>query len=308
MVHLNVTPQFAYKEPEVHNDPCQHAFVLVGEDQVFAVHMTQYHTEKHKYQLILHVDLPEKALAEYRHQRKLFPDDTFVLCNRIEDKCSVPQLGGGIVEEFVGAIYRGFRPPAQEPPPPNWFPWNDKDTLSVAGLGPIEKVKVRRVVMFRPFSHIDPAPPYANYLMWGGRPLRPGGPWEVHMTNFQTAGIVSDRYSPPLYGLDVDHVFSLAERPEWVSDDMLIAGLNVTVPAIPRHDPETGAPMVLPEPPWQPGDHVQVMYRGEQPPRAIVAGTCFFWGSFVCNTEALVMPGTPSFSFQISAMPKIYWV
>ncbi len=306
MVHLNISPRLTYEEPEVHNDPCQHAFVLVGEDQVFAVHMTQYHTEKHKYQLILHVDLPEKALEEYRHQRKLFPDDTFILCNRVEDKCSVPQLGGGIVDEFTGAIYRGFRPPKHHPPAADWFPWNDDDTISVAGLGPIQ-VSVRRVVFFRPFSHIDLSPPYANYLMWGGRPVRPGGSWEVHMTNFQTAGFVSDRYSPPVYGLDVDHVFSLAKRPQWVSDDMLIAGLNVSVPAIPRYDPETDEPMILPGPPWEEGDHVQVMYRGEQPPRAIVAGKCFFWGSMVCNSEGLLDPESPEATLMLSPMPKIYW-
>lgn len=306
MVHLNVSAQLRYEKPEVHNDPCQHAFVLVGEEQVFAVHMTQFHTEKHKYQMILHVELDEDALKEYRHQRKLFPDDTFILCNRIEDKCSVPQLGGGLVKKFTGAIYRGFRPPAEDPPPEDWFPWNDKDTLSVAGLGPIDVI-VKRVVFFRPFSHIDPAPPYANYLMWGGASELLGGPYEVHMTNFQTAGIISDRYSPPVYGLDVDHVFSLTERPEWVSDDMLTAGINVSVPAIPRYNPETGQTMVLPAPPWKEGDHVQVMYRGEQPARAIVAGKTFFWGSFVVNSEGSIDPESPEFSAMISPMPKIYW-
>jgi hypothetical protein len=62
--------------------------------------MTQYHCEKHKYQLILHVDLPDDARAEYRRQRDLYPDDTFVLCNRVEDKMSVPQLGGGIADRL----------------------------------------------------------------------------------------------------------------------------------------------------------------------------------------------------------------
>ena len=296
MVHYNIPPKLAYHEPEVHNDPCQHAFILVGLDRIFGVHMTQYHCEKHKYQLILHVELPEKAREEYLRQRDLYPDDTFILCNRIEDKCSVPSLGGFERKGFTGAIYRGFRPPP-EPEPEHWFPWNDDDTLAV-----IDKIKVKiaRVVLWRPFAHHEPAPDTASYFMWGH-----GG--EAHMTDLQTAKLLTGPHVPPLFGLDQDHVMSLDHAPEWVSGEMLNAGIVVSVPSIPRKDPETGKTWLLPKPPFNKGDPFAVMYRGIQPPRHVVAGTSFLWSSMVNNSPELV-PVTPNMSMIISAMPKKYWL
>jgi hypothetical protein len=61
MVHYNIPPRLRFEKPEVHNDPCQHAFILVGHQRIYGVHMTQYHCEKHKYQLILHIALPKEA-------------------------------------------------------------------------------------------------------------------------------------------------------------------------------------------------------------------------------------------------------
>lgn len=304
MVHFNISHKMEYKEPEVHNPPCQHAFILVGTEQVFGVHMTQYHCEKHKYQLIMHIDLPKAALKEYRRQREMFPEDTFILCNRIEDKFSIPSLGGGIRTSFTGAIYRGFREPTSAPPP-DWFPWNDEETLSVADLGPID-VTVKRIVLFRPFTHNESPPEFANYYLFGAPGNKPGDPGEAHMTNLQTASLLTGPFEPPFFGLDVDHVMSLQDRPSWISDEMLVAGVTVSIPAIPRYD-EDGEQMVFDKPPFEPGDPVQLMYRGLQPPRAVVAGNTFLWASAVCNSEALVH-GTPDESMIISAMPYIYWV
>jgi hypothetical protein len=303
MVHFNIPARMNYAEPEVRNDPCQHAFILVGTGPVFGVHMTQYHCEKHKYQLILRVDLPDTAAEEYRRQRDLYPDDTFVLCNRVEDKMSIPQLGGGIRTDFTGAIYRGFRPPP-DPEPENWFPWNDRETLPV-----IDKIKVTitRVVLWRPFAHHEPAPDTATYFLWGHLSDRPGGATEAHLTNLQTAELLTGPHEPPLYGLDHDHVMSLAAAPEWISDDMLTAGIVVSVPGIRRKDPETGRTMLLPAPPFGKGDPFPVMYRGIQPPRHVRAGTTFLWSSVVNNSPELV-PTTPNMTMIISPMPEKYWL
>ena len=61
MVHLNVS--HAAPQAEVSNAPCQHAFALMGEETIFGVHMTQYHCDKHRYQVVLRLELPEKARA-----------------------------------------------------------------------------------------------------------------------------------------------------------------------------------------------------------------------------------------------------
>jgi hypothetical protein len=303
MVHFNISPQLKYEQPEVHNDPCQHAFILVGLERIYGVHMTQYHCEKHKYQLILHFDLPKEAREEYLRQRDLYPDDTFILCNRIEDKCSIPSLGGFEKKEFTGAIYRGFRPPP-DPEPEGWFPWNDNETLPVINK---IKVKIRRVVLWRPFAHHEYAPDTASYFMWGHKEPALGHSHEAHMTNLQTAELLTGPHEVSLYGLDQDHVMSLDHAPEWVSGEMLNAGIVVSVPSIPRRDPETGDTMLLPKPPFDKGDTFQVMYRGIQPPRHVKAGQTFLWASMVCNSPALV-PVTPNMELIISPMPEKYWL
>jgi len=303
MVHLNIPLATRPVEPDVANHPCQHAFILVGHDRIYGVHMTQYHCEKHKYQLILQVDLDPEVREEYLRQRELYPDDTFILCNRIEDKCSIPSLGGYETKEFTGAIYRGFRPPP-DPEPENWFPWNDAETLPV-----INKIKVRveRVVLWRPFAHHEPAPDTATYFMWGHKAPRFGERYEAHMTNLQTAQLLTGPHEPPLYGLDQDHVMSLEDAPEWVSHEMLNAGIVVSVPAIRRKDPETGDTVLMFEPPFKKHDTFAVMYRGIQPPRYVKAGPTFLWASVVCNSPALV-PVTPGMNMIISPMPEKYWL
>lgn len=303
MVHFNIPPATGHVEPEVANHPCQHAFILVGHDRIYGVHMTQYHCEKHKYQLILHVELPDDAREEYLRQRELYPDDTFILCNRIEDKCSISSLGGFETKAFTGAIYRGFRPPPV-PEPENWFPWNDRETLPV-----IDKIQVTvaRVVLWRPFTHHEPAPDTATYLMWGHKAPRFGERFEAHMTNLQTPQLLTGPHEPPLYGLDHDHVMSLAEAPDWVSHEMLNAGIVVSVPSIRRKDPESGHTVLLPAPPFGKGETFAVMYRGIQPARHVRAGQSFLWASVVCNSPELV-PVTPNMSMLISPMPEKYWL
>lgn len=323
MVHFNISPTMTFAEPPVHNVPCQHAFVLNGSPavidekttvnsaKIYGVHMTQYHCEKHKYQLIMDIELSDpKQHAEYQRQRALYPDDTFILANRIEDKYSIPQLGGGLRKTFVGAIYRGFRPPV-EPIPDDWFPWNDDDCIAVIDH---VKINVERMVLFRPFTHHEPAPETASYLMWGYRERNKNGTIgreQAHMTNLQTAELLTGPHEPPLYGLDHDHVMDLAEVPEWISDDMLNAGIVVSIPCIPRKEDVPGHPherrtKLLPKPPFEPGDIIPVMYRGIQPPRHIKVGRTFLWSSVVNNSEEL-QATAENMSFIISAMPQKYW-
>lgn len=299
MVHLNIAPPLEAGTNEVHDPDCQHAFMLVGTERVFAVHMTQFHCEKHKYQLILHIDLPKEELAEYRRQRALYPEDTFVLSNYMgedeEDLFSIPQLGSFSRKTFKSVIHRGFRPPV-DPNEEYVFPWKLRDTIPV-----IDKFEttVKRVVHFRPFAHNERTPDFANYILWGHGD-------EAHMTNVQYATLMTGPHEPPLFGLDNDHVMSLVETPKWLSSDMLEAGIVVTLPAIRRTDPDTGQSFLLSEPPFEQGDKLAVMYRGLQPPRYVVAGPTFLWGSAVLISPELTLT-TPNVNLIMSPMPKKYW-
>ena len=301
MVHLNVS--LAAPQAQVFNAPCQHAFALMGQDTFFAVHMTQYHCDKHRYQIVLRVTLPEAARAEYLRQRAAHPEACFVFCNGEEEgeKFSIPKLAAGLLEGpdgrdvMRGNIFFGFRPPVSDPPPPDWFPWNLADTIPM-----IEDVAVtvERVVMFRPFSLQDTAPAKATYLIFGRGP-------EAHMTNIQTGKLLTGPGDVPLYGLDVDHIMSLAVAPEWLHEHMLEAGTVVTLPCIDRYDAD-GALTVLPAPPFAPYDDVPCLYRGLQPPRMLKAGPTYFWGSAVCNSHDLV-DGTEWMSLNITDMPRRFW-
>ena len=301
MVHLNVS--IATPQATVFNSPCQHAFVLMGLDTIFGVHMTQYHCDKHRYQVILRLTLPDEVRAEYTRQREAHPDATFVFCNgeTMEELFSIPALGAGKAEwkgepdTIHGNIFFGFRPPVSDPPPPDWFPWNLKDTIPMI---PDVTLKVERIVLYRPFSLQDEAPAKATYLIFGKGD-------EAHMTNIQTGRLLSLANEVPVFGLDVDHIMSLDEAPAWLDKDMLEAGTVVTVPAIDRRDDE-GNLVIQPAPPFGEGDPVICLYRGLQPPRKLSAGSTYFWSGMVCNSEELVTT-VEGMSMIITPMPRRFW-
>lgn len=303
MVHPFARPQ----EPmtEVVNDPCQHAFALMGDETVFGVHLTQYHCDKHRYQVVLRLGFvdPDQA-EEFARQRQNHPDATFIFCNGETDaeKFSIPALGalntrwGDAKDARVhGNVFYGFRPPKVVPPDEHWFPWNLEDTIPM--IANVE-LRVLRVVLYRPFSLQDIAPPKATYLIFGE-----GN--EAHMTNIQTGRLLSGPGEMPVFGLDVDHIMSLEAAPEWLSSDMLEAGTVVTLPAIDRYDDE-GDLVIQESPPFDPQDRFFCLYRGMQPPRPLIAGPMWFWSGEVCNSPELV-DITPGMSMMITMMPRRYW-
>ena len=301
MVHLNAT--LPPPEPDVRNAPCQHAFVLMGRDTIFGVHMTQYHCDKHRYQVMLRLKWPKHEMKDYLRHREAHPDAPFIFCNGEEDleKFSIPKLGAGKVEwdgrkdVMRGNVFFGFRPPVSDPPPSDWFPWNLKDTIPMIKDVSVE---VERVVLYRPFSLQDVAPTKATYLIFGkGR--------EAHMTNIQTGRLITSSDEVPLYGLDVDHIMTLDQVPDWLHEDMLEAGTIVTLPAIDRYD-EDGKLIIHEAPPFEEGDKVNCLYRGLQPPRPVTAGPTYFWSGIVCNSPELEKV-TPGMSMIITIMPRRFW-
>jgi len=301
MVHFNISHESP--QPTVKNDPCQHAFVLMGTETIFGVHMTQYHCDKHRYQVIVKVTLDDDASKEYLRQREAHPDATFIFCNGEEpdEKFSIPALGAGNIDPgenkdvMKGNVFFGFRPPVSDPPPPGWFPWNLQDTIPMIADA---KVTIEKILMYRPFSLQDVAPAKATYFIFGLGS-------EAHMTNIQTGQLLTGTADVPLYGLDVDHIMSLAEPPAWLDTDMLEAGTIVTLPAIDRRNED--CELIIHEaPPFNAYDNVDCLYRGLQPARMLKAGTTYFWSGMVCNSEQLVGT-TPGMSMIITDMPRRYW-
>lgn len=277
------------------NHPHQHAFVLLGKQTVFAVHMTQYHHEEHKYQLVLKISLPPDAKYVLDGLRAQFPADTFILCNGDSDHdlFMIPELPAGRRQTFNGNIFQGL--PAFSPEDeanPHFFPWNKAHTIPVVAD---VKVTVERIVTFRPFAHHLQQPEFATYLLWGEGA-------EAHMTNLQTARLASGKFEPAMFGPDYDHALSLREAPAWLDKPLLEAGIVVSVPALRLRDKKSGKPTIPCGVPFKMGDALTVLYRGMGEGRVVTAGHSYLADTAVCNSEGMdVCP--PESSLVISATP-----
>lgn len=285
----------AHRPPDfLSNHPHQHAFLVVGDKTLFAVHMTQYHHEEHKYQLVMKVVLPPAARTMLEKTKKKFPQDTFVLCNDDHDLFMVPDLPAGRKRTFRGNLFQGL--PAfteKDEADPHFFPWDKRRTTP---LVPDIEVEVERIVTFRPFAHHLRQPDFATYLLWGEGD-------EAHMTNLQTARLASGPFEVPAFGPDYDHVMSLRGAPDWLDGPLLEAGIVVSVPSLRLHDARTGAPTIPIGVPFAAGEAVSVLYRGLPPERVVTAGNSVLAGTAVCNSPGLV-DAPPDKALVMSATPK----
>ncbi|MBS1304281.1 hypothetical protein [Loktanella sp. SALINAS62] len=295
MSHKHTKAHTGDKTPPdfVTNHPHQHAFVLVGHETVFAVHMTQYHHEEHKYQLVMKMTLPPDVKSALDHARDMYPTDTFVLCNDDAESqlFMVPDLPAGRRPTFKANIFQGL--PAftnEEAEEPHFFPWDKvRTTPFIADFD----VTVERIVTYRPFAHHLKQPDFATYLLWGDGE-------EAHMTNLQTAALASGKFEVPAFGPDYDHVMSLKEAPAWLDKPLLEAGVVVSVPGLRLNDAKTGAPTIPTDVPIAPGQKIDVLYRGMGPVRTVWAGQTFLAATAVCNSPG-VLDGV---SLIISATPE----
>ncbi|MEY8099379.1 hypothetical protein AB9F29_18480 [Falsihalocynthiibacter sp. S25ZX9] len=277
----------------VTNHPHQHALILVGDKDVFGVHMTQYHHEEHKYQLVIKLELPPEAKSTYDEAREMYPLDTFVLCNDDADSAQfmIPEIPSGRRPTFKANIFQGL--PAftdEEEADPHFFPWDKKRLKPI--IANID-VRVERIVTYRPFSHHLKQPDYATYLLWGEGD-------EAHMTNLQTASLSSGKFEVPMFGPDYDHIMSLAEAPLWLDKPLLEAGIVVSAPDLRLCDPKTGNRTIPKDVPFKEGEAISVLYRGMGPVRKVKAGPTFLAATAVCNSPGVLEEP----SLIMSASPK----
>lgn len=267
--------------PRIENHPHQHAMTLVGHETVFAVHMTQFYMEEHKYQLIFEVRFPPEIAASLDTHRRRHPKDWFVLSNDETDLFTIPQIASGRKTSYKAKIFQGlpdFDHKAEENP--HFYPWSPDRVLPLLTDFTVE---VGRIITYRPFVHHNSLQDYASYLLWGR-----GG--EAHMTNLQNGHLNSDRFEVLSFGPDFDHVLSLRGRPEGLDDAQLEAGIAVSVPKVRLRKKSNGEQCIPATKPFQPGEQVQLLYRGIQPALTVIAGESFLYGTAVCNSSDALLP------------------
>lgn len=275
-------------EPRIHNMPHQHAFTLVGHETIFAVHMTQYYMEEHKYQLVFELGLPDDVLTRLRKARRQNPKDWFILSNEESDEFAIPDLASGRKPAYRGQIFQGLPPfTERDEDNPHFYPWSSDRCIPL--IENFEAV-VKRIVMFRPFAHNAIQPDHATYLLFGKGA-------EAHMTNLQTGRLAGTRFDAPAFGPDYDHVLSLRERPKGFSESQLEAGIVASLPAL-RLRPESrdGVERIGPENcipghwPFKPGAHLTMLYRGMLPAFTVIAGESYLYGTAVSSSPETLRP------------------
>ncbi len=279
--------------PRIENHPHQHAMTLVGHKTVFAVHMTQFYMEEHKYQLIFEVTFPPEIAAALDGHRRRHPRDWFVLSNDESDLFTIPEIASGRKTSYRAKIFQGlpkFDHKAEENP--HFYPWSVDRVLP---LLTDFMVTVGRIVMFRPFVHHNSLQDYASYLLWGKGS-------EAHMTNLQNGHLVSDRFDTPSFGPDYDHVLSLRHRPLGLDDAQLEAGIAVSVPKVRLRKKANGEQCIPATKPFQSGEQVQLLYRGIQPALTVIVGETFLYGTAVCNSPGALWP--EQMCLEVSETPR----
>ncbi len=267
--------------PRIENHPHQHAMTLVGHKTVFAVHMTQFYMEEHKYQLIFEVHLPHKIAVELDQHRRRHPKAWFVLSNDENDLFTIPQIASGRKKSYRAQIFQGlpeFSHKAEENP--HFYPWSPD---RVRPLLTDFTAEVGRIVTYRPFLHHLALQDCASYLLWGKGE-------EAHMTNLQNARLSSGRFETLSFGPDYDHVLSLRDRPLGLDDAQLEAGIAVSVPKIRLREKFSGEQCIPGGNPIAPGERVELLYRGIQPALTVIAGETFLYGTAVCNSPDVLRP------------------
>lgn len=300
--HHMATAPTAAAEPHlakvIYNPPHLHAFSLVGMDNIFAVHMTQYHHEVHKYQLAWKVTLPDHALETYRQVRRNNPADFIVMCNHAEEPFTIPEIPAGEKRAFRANIFQGM--PAFPPEfleDPHFFPWDpEKVVVPIAGDF---TVTVERVVHYHMFAHHYAQPKFATYLLFGEE-------GEAHMTTLQTASLASGPLEPEAFGPDYDHVLTLKAAPDWLHPTLLKAGVVVTTPAVRLRD-DNGNPTIPCSSPFRPGETIEVLYRGMGLARQVTVGQTVLCATGVCNSESMI-PCSEAQAMNISPTPDRFLI
>ncbi len=197
----------------VKNVPQRHAFALLGEKTLFLCHQIMTHMEPHCYEFVLEVSIPEdkkQAIFADREQT----GNAHYLCNLEGEEFTLSSIVAGARTSFNADVWTSVPdsdPPTVDPQPP----WGNPDAID-PWLTDVE-VTILRTVHFRHLNRNDTGRRFEDYLLFGrGK--------EAHIMH------------SVLWQPDYDHVATLKMAPDWITQDQLVATVNVSVPGL-SYDP-----------------------------------------------------------------------
>lgn len=180
--------------------PGQHGMFMVGEDNLFLLHMPMFTMGKHMYQMALRASLPAEQMMAYKALRTANPTKAYNLINVEDDEFTLPEIKSGSLRQFTATIYDGYSNAGGGTPGP--ILWDNV------------QVKIEDVVVFRHFNFSIERPANLNYVIFGDDD-------EAFMTHY----IARD----PSF----QHILALGAAPDWLSADELLAGVTVEMPDVP---------------------------------------------------------------------------
>ena len=72
--------------------PTRHEFLLQGTEKTYIIHFPMFHLEKHRHQLIIEVELPDAAMAEYKNEKKADPTGSAIFTLETEEDLALAEL------------------------------------------------------------------------------------------------------------------------------------------------------------------------------------------------------------------------
>ncbi len=227
--------------------PTQHAFVMLGKETLFLCHLTMFHDEQHRFQIVLRAQLPAYAMAAYLGDFAAHPNETYFLGNSEQDLITMPELQSGLRTSFIADIFRGI------PQRHVYRTWPWKHEVPVVKS---VRLTVERVVYSRHFDFNLNYPDTLTYVVFGSGT-------EAHLTHYQV--------KEP----DYDHVLSLKAVPSWLPAIVLEAGVHLNFPALKTGDTPC-------ENPLRDGEH-DVHYAGMPPVHRVIVGPTRWFSTKIVN-------------------------
>jgi hypothetical protein len=175
--------------------PGTHNFFMFGSKALYVSHMPMFTVEKHMYQVILRVTLPDAVMAGYRAGRRS-RRTPWNLVNGAK-RMTLPSIKAGTLKSFLVDVYADY---SNADAAPAGDPFATDVPLTV-----------EEVVHFRHFDFNIPRPQYPTYLLFG----RDG---EAHLEHY----IARDP--------DFQHIVTLKSVPAWLSPDQLAASAEICIP------------------------------------------------------------------------------
>jgi hypothetical protein len=178
--------------------PGVHNFFMFGSKTLYVEHMPMFTEEKHMYQVILRVTLPDSVMRGYR-ARQGSRRTPWNLVNSAK-LYTLPQIKAGTLSTFLVDVYEDY---------------SNADAAPVGSpFAASVPLTVREVVHFRHFDFNIPRPQHLTYLLFGR-----GG--EAHLSHY----IARDP--------DFQHIVTLRSVPAWLSPDQLAAGADICLTDVP---------------------------------------------------------------------------